>query len=128
MFNLEHVFQVKHVNETLHIKNVNEALTSNVAVRLGIRHRKAIFFFPTQEEEKKWKYWPSAVSGRNENRASLIGCCRNWQPASPPGLHPPPFVGGAPLPLLLAPPTGRCACSRHKNVWRCTDTHRRCAA
>ena len=61
-------------------------------------------------------------------RASLIACSRNCQPASPPGLQPPPFVRGAPSPLLLAPQTARCACSRHKNVRGGTDALRSCGA
>ncbi len=60
-------------------------------------------------------------------RASLIAFSRNCQPASPPGLQPPPFVRGAPSPLLLAPQTARCACSRRKNVRGCTDALRICA-
>ena len=60
--------------------------------------------------------------------AALIAVSRNCQPASPPGLQPPPFVRGAPSPLLLAPQTARCACSRHKNVRGCTDALRSCAA
>ena len=80
---------------------------------------------------------PSAVSGRSENLrqptwsspthsplllAVLIAVSRNCQPASPPGLQPPPFDRGARSPLLLAPQTARCACSRHKNVRGCTDS------
>ena len=61
-------------------------------------------------------------------RASLIACSRNCQPASPPGLQPHPLVRGARSPLLLAPQTARCACSRHKNVRGCTDALRTCAA
>ncbi len=61
-------------------------------------------------------------------RASLIASSRNCQPASPPGLQPHPLVRGARSPLLLAPQTARCACSRHKNVRGGTDALRSCAA
>jgi hypothetical protein len=59
--------------------------------------------------------------------SALIAVSRNCQTASPPGLHPSPFVRGVPNPLLLAPQTARCACSRHKNVRRCTDALINCA-
>ncbi len=61
-------------------------------------------------------------------RASLIAFSRNCQPASTPGIQSPLFVRGAPSPLLLAPQTARCACSRHKNVRGRTDALRSCAA
>jgi hypothetical protein len=61
-------------------------------------------------------------------RVSLISFSRNCQPASPPGLQPPPFVRGVRSPLLLAPQTARCAYSRHKNVRGSTDALRKCPA
>jgi hypothetical protein len=61
-------------------------------------------------------------------RASLIAFSRNCQAASTPGLQPPPFVHGAPNPLLLTPQTVRCPWSCHKNVWGRTDAFRSCTA
>ena len=71
---------------------------------------------------------PSAVIRRSEN-ARIFDSFESKLPASvAPRSTAAPFVRGAPKRLFSAPQTGRCACSRHKNVRRCTDAPRRGAA
>ena len=71
---------------------------------------------------------PSAVIRRSEN-ARIFDSFESKLPASvAPRSRAAPVRPRCPERLFSAPQTGRCACSRHKNVGRCTDAPRRGAA